>query len=153
MASFKESHHLTHSNLDANPEAITIGSPLDGTKNPTTTKLGDSLTDITGVVTYAFGFYRILPLTAIKVTASVSPALPPVTSITSTGSCRGVTVGDYNVENLSANSSHMPAIASHIAKYLKSPDLMFLQEVQDNNGATDNGGKLKFHFPTASHTD
>jgi hypothetical protein len=37
---------------DGNPEAIIIGSPLDGTKNPSTA-LGSRLSDITGIVTYA----------------------------------------------------------------------------------------------------
>lgn len=33
----------------------------------------------------------------------------------------------------------MPIVADHIGNYLNTPDLMFIQEVQDDNGATDNG--------------
>lgn len=33
----------------------------------------------------------------------------------------------------------MPKVASQIVTYLKSPDLLFIQEVQDNTGATDDG--------------
>ena len=33
----------------------------------------------------------------------------------------------------------MPTIASHIVNYLKTPDFMFLQEIQDNSGPTDDG--------------
>lgn len=36
---------------DGNPETVIIGSPLDGTKNPTTA-VGVGLTDITGPVVY-----------------------------------------------------------------------------------------------------
>lgn len=126
---------------DANPEAILIGSPLDGTVNSKDSKVADEFEDVVGVVTNAFGFYRILPLTALNRTASASPALPPPTTITSGGTCKKLTVGSYNVENLKPTSAHLPSVARHMIEYLKTPDLIFLQEVQDNNGATNNGGK------------
>ena len=67
-----------------------------------------------------------------------------------------ITVGDYNVslgqrsnctllihvrkvENMGPNSTHIPVVANHIAKYLNTPDIMFLQEIQDDSGPTDNG--------------
>ncbi|KAF2713286.1 DNase I-like protein [Pleomassaria siparia CBS 279.74] len=127
---------LTMTNKDANPETIIIGTPLDGTVNPKNTKLGDTLSEITGVVTYAFGFYRILPVTAINVTKSPTPLLPSTTKLTSNDKCDGITFGAYNVENLAPTSAHMGAVAAHIVDYLKSPDIMFLQEVQDDNGPT-----------------
>jgi predicted extracellular nuclease len=118
---------------DANPEAIIIGSPLDGTKNPTTIKLGDSLEEITGVVTQTFGYYYILPKTAIKVTGSVQPATPPPTTLTTTGRCSDLTVGDYNVENMCPTTPHLPKVADHIVNYMKTPALLFLQEIQDDD--------------------
>ncbi|KAG9232506.1 endonuclease/exonuclease/phosphatase family protein [Amylocarpus encephaloides] len=130
---------LTSTNRDSNPEAILIGDPLDGTDNPKDTKLGDVLEQVTGVVTQAFGYYRILPTTALKVTGSASPETPPVTSFVPSGDCSKLTVGSYNVENLTPKSTYLPSIAKHIVEYLKSPNLMFLQEIQDNNGATNNG--------------
>ncbi|EXJ62332.1 hypothetical protein A1O7_02766 [Cladophialophora yegresii CBS 114405] len=130
---------LTMTAGDANPEAIIIGAPLDGTDNPTDIKLGDQLADVTGVVYQQFGYYYILPLTALSVTESMSPTLPPPVSWTSKGNCNKITVGQYNVENLAANSTHLPSIAQHIAYYLNSPDLVFLQEIQDNSGPTDDG--------------
>ncbi|KAK2061505.1 endonuclease/Exonuclease/phosphatase [Colletotrichum caudatum] len=128
---------ITMTDKDSNPEAIIIGSPLDGAKNPES-KMGDELTEITGVVTYAFGFYRILPLTAITV-AKNSTKDAPATSLFSSGDCTGITVGDYNVENLSPSSAHLPSVAAHIVDYMKTPDLIFVQEIQDNSGPTDNG--------------
>ncbi|KAH8723690.1 endonuclease/exonuclease/phosphatase family protein-like protein [Phaeosphaeriaceae sp. PMI808] len=125
---------LTMTNGNANPEAILIGTPLDGTKNPTNTKMGDEVQEITGIVSYAFGFYRILPSTAIKVTKSQKPVLPKPTKLESKCKCDGITIGAYNVENLAPNSTHHGALADHIVKYLKSPDMIFVQEVQDDNG-------------------
>jgi predicted extracellular nuclease len=132
---------LTITDKDANPEAIIIGSPLDGTKNPAGTKMGDEVEEITGVVSYAFGFYRILPRTAIKVTKSQKPTLPKPTKLESKGRCEGITIGAYNVENLAANSSHHPLLAGHIVDYLRSPDIIFVQEVQDDNGPTNDAGE------------
>lgn len=130
---------LTITNDDANPEAIVILGPLDGTDNPQDTKLGDGLEDITGIVQYAFGNYGIYPRTALSVTNSQEPALPPPTSLESSGDCSGVTFGQYNVENLDPDSGTFDAIAEQIVDYLRSPDILFLQEIQDNNGATDDG--------------
>jgi hypothetical protein len=138
---------LTMTDKDANPEAIIIGSPLDGTKNPTTTKMGDSIEEITGVVTYAFGFYRILPKTAIKAIKSQKPELPKPTKLESKGKCEGITVGAYNVENLAPNSTHHGALAAHIVDYMRSPDIIFVQEVQDDNGPTNDAGE----FPEGAH--
>jgi hypothetical protein len=133
---------LTMTDRDANPEAIVIGTPLDGTKNPTNTRMGDTVEEITGVVTYAFGFYRILPTTALKVVKSQKPNAPSPTKLKSSGKCNGITVGSYNVENLAPSSSHHPDLANHIVNYMNSPDIMFIQEVQDDNGPTNDGGKF-----------
>ncbi|KIV89281.1 hypothetical protein PV10_08859 [Exophiala mesophila] len=127
---------VTLTSGDGNPEAILIGSPLDGSSNPAGTKLGDKLDDIVGVVTQAFGFYRVLPLTAVVTEKSEKPALPKGVDWKSGGSCKKFTVGVYNVENLAPTSPWLPDIAGHIVKYLNSPDLLFLQEVQDSNGPT-----------------
>ncbi|KAM7208377.1 Endonuclease/exonuclease/phosphatase [Naviculisporaceae sp. PSN 640] len=129
---------ITMSDKDSNPEAIIIGSPLDGSKNPTTSKMGDLAESVTGIVQYTFGFYYILPLTALKITSPSSSLATPST-FNSSSNCKALTIGDYNVENLAPNSSHLPKIAAHIVNYLASPDLIFLQEVQDNSGATDDG--------------
>ena len=118
--------------FDTNPEAILIGDPLDGTKNAKV-KMGDELNVIEGVVTQAFGFYRILPKTALSIKKARSVEAP-ATNIKSAGSCKGLTVGQYNVENMNPNSTHIGAIATHISSFLNTPDLLFLQEVQDNDG-------------------
>ncbi|KAI0472275.1 DNase I-like protein [Xylaria cf. heliscus] len=131
---------LTLSSKDGNPEAILITSPLDGTSNRKDGKLGDKLEDITGVVTQGFGFYQIQPLTKLAVISSLAPAVSGATTLTSDGTCSGITVGGYNIENFSpGDKAHVTAVASQIVNYLKTPDLLAIQEVQDNNGETDDG--------------
>lgn len=122
---------------DLNPEMVIIGSPLDGTKNPTMA-IGKTLSDITGVVQYQFGFYYVLPTTAPKVLTTPNPNVPTTKLTGSTDGCV-VTFGDYNVDNMGPQTAHLPIVASHIASHLLTPDLVFLQEIQDNSGETDDG--------------
>lgn len=129
---------LTMTALDSNPEVIKIDEPLDGTSNPASPKIGDKATDITGVVYQQFGFYYIIPLTAYELT-TVAEEAAPATTLTSTRSCEGITVGDYNVENLAPTSTNFDKRADHIVNYLGAPDLMFVQEIQDNSGPTNDG--------------
>lgn len=100
--------------------------------------MGDYYGDITGVVSYAFGFYRILPLTHIAPVRNSSAEHGPV-SFASEGSCEGITLASYNAENLAPNSTHLPQIVEQIVDKMSSPDLIFLQEVQDETGPTDDG--------------
>lgn len=135
---------------DANPEALLVGPPLDGSSNPTDTKLGDYLGEnITGVVTQSYGAYVLLPRTALAVSESNSTAAP-ATDLVSDGTCQAITVGDYNVENLTPESPTMSQIAGHIAKDMRGPTIVFLQEIQDDSGDTDDGGMSPTRMP-ASH--
>ena len=52
-----------------------------------------------------------------------------------------IVVGTYNVENLDPGDG-TAAFARHadlIVNHLRSPDLIAIEEVQDNDGATDSG--------------
>ncbi|KAG6836102.1 hypothetical protein H0H93_011329, partial [Arthromyces matolae] len=46
---------------------------------------------------------------------------------------------DFLIENMAPDSAHLPTVANHIATYLNTPDIVFLQEIQDNSGPTDDG--------------
>lgn len=48
-------------------------------------------------------------------------------------------VATYNVENLDPSDSTFAAHASAIVDNLRSPDIVALEEIQDNDGATDSG--------------
>jgi predicted extracellular nuclease len=123
---------------DANPETITIGTPLDGSSNPSDTRMGDYLGDVTGIVYNAFGFYRVLPVTAVKPVTNATTEFPAV-SFESKGTCKGITVASYNARNLEPKSSHMPAVAEQIVTKMLTPDIIFLQEVQDDSGEANDG--------------
>ncbi|KAG6866287.1 hypothetical protein C0991_006383 [Blastosporella zonata] len=123
---------------DANPEAVMIGGPLDGTKTPAVA-LGSTLADITGIVYYQFGFFYVLPTTAPTVIANASGYAEPTKIKSNPKKDCKITFGDYNIENMTPTSPHLPIVANHIATYLNTPDIMFIQEIQDNSGATDDG--------------
>jgi len=128
-----------HGIPDANPETIIVGAPLDGTKNPKTVGIGTTMSDIVGVITYQFGFYYVLPLTAPTVLSSPSAPAPPTTLVSSPRDHCEITIGDYNVDNMGPTGQHILDVANHIANFLRTPDVMFIQEVLDNTGATDDG--------------
>jgi hypothetical protein len=98
------------------------------------------LADITGVVIQDHGNYYIWPTTALEVISSKFPTTPPPTKLVSNGKCDKLTFGSYNVENLDPSDTSFSSIATHIVEYLKIPSILFLQEIQDNNGEIKDGG-------------
>ncbi|GAA3194487.1 endonuclease/exonuclease/phosphatase family protein [Streptomyces virens] len=52
---------------------------------------------------------------------------------------RELAVATYNVENLDPSDDTFAAHAAAIVNNLQSPDIVSLEEIQDNNGATDDG--------------
>lgn len=102
--------------------------------------MGSTVSEIVGVVNYDYEFYRILPLTAPTVIAHNNALQGPTTlTVPADQANCTLTFGDYNVENLSWNSNHLPTAAAQISDYLKTPDIVFLQEIQDDSGASNNG--------------
>ena len=105
---------------------------------------GAALGNVTGVVSYGFGNFEIIPTEAF--TATDSTIEPEVTTITPAAD--RLTIASYNVLNLDPNdddgdtdvaSGRFEAIALQIVNNLNSPDIIGLQEVQDNNGSVNNG--------------
>ncbi|NET03131.1 MAG: endonuclease [Symploca sp. SIO2B6] len=128
---------------DFNPERIQIDDSLFSGSSPTV-NVGDELGDVTGVVSYGFGNYEVLPTVAPTVTTG------NLTSETTqlVGTSTQLTVASYNVLNLDPNDSdgstdiangQFESIASQIVNNLQAPDIIALQEVQDNNGSTNDG--------------
>ncbi|KAL4912719.1 Endonuclease/exonuclease/phosphatase [Aspergillus aurantiobrunneus] len=138
VSGLNEHGGLTMTANDSNPEAIKIGTPLDGTSNSDSSKVGDTVEDVTGVVQWKFGQYMVLPLTALSVTGSNDTEVAPSTLV-GDGTCKALSVGSYNVENLTPTSDNIATIADHVANYLNGPAIVALQEIQDNTGATDDG--------------
>lgn len=128
---------------DLNPERVQIqllGAPLytGSMSPPAAVQVGDRLEDITGVVGYSFGNYEVNAISDVVVTHT---GLSPETSRIK-GRSGEVTVASYNVLNLTPNSTNdnqRAALADQIVNALNSPDVIALQEIQDNNGTTDDG--------------
>ena len=126
---------------DFNPERILINDErgLSPIATPHV-KVGDSLGDVTGVVSYGYGNYEV------RFTQAFTPTrgrLEPESTGLRSG--RGyLTIASFNVLNLDPNdrdgdadvaAGRFDAVASIIARRLRSPDIVALQEVQDNDGS------------------
>lgn len=96
---------------------------------------GAELSNIVGVMDYSFSNYKLNVTQAVTV---VSNSLARETVTLPEGK---FAMASYNVENLGgdASAARITQIASQIKNTLGAPHLISLQEVQDNNGATNNG--------------
>lgn len=119
---------------DANPERVLLDDVLAPTP---TVNVGDTLSGSTvGVLDYSFGNFKFY-----------NTATPSVTSggiqreVTQTPTASQLATATFNVENLDPTDaqSKFDGLAGEIVDNMKSPDLVSLEEVQDNNGATDDG--------------
>ncbi len=120
---------------DLNPERIQIDPNLLTGSNPLT-RTGDLIGDITGVIDFSFNDYAIRPLAPFTVTDG--GAAPEVTTLVSDGN--SLTVASFNVENLDpGDGGRFASLAQQIVQNLRNPDVIALQEVQDNDGATNSG--------------
>ncbi len=108
--------------------------------------VGDTLGDVTGVVGYGFGNFEIV-VTEDFTNQIVAGGLQPEVSTLTRGDDQ-LTVATYNVLNLDPNDSdgdtdiadgRFDAIASQIVNNLNRPDVIALQEVQDNSGSANDG--------------
>eukprot|EP01034_Spumella_vulgaris_P042641 gene42641-52894_t len=121
--------------IDYNPERIQLDDGLNGITMPAGINTGDSLGTVTGVLSYSFDNYELL-LTQLP-TVTVNPLPPSVRSIQVGGD--RLSVGAYNVENLDPNDTSFARLAGQIVNAIGAPDVLALSELQDNNGATNNG--------------
>jgi predicted extracellular nuclease len=123
------------SSNDFNPERIQIDDTLFAGSSPKV-NVGATFDTITGVVDYSFNNYEVLP-TSVNVTSdSLSKEVTNLTPTTNQ-----LTIATFNVENLdpSDGATKFNNLANGIVNNLKSPDIVTLEEIQDNNGPTNNG--------------
>jgi predicted extracellular nuclease len=136
---------------DFNPERVQVqfdDDLLPGFEQ--TVNVGARLGDVTGVVGYSFGNYEVNVTEPF--TPSDSTLQPEVSALRGTDT--QLTIASYNVLNLDPKiedpalteggendvdddigSGQFDAIAAHIVNNLNSPDIVALQEIQDNDGA------------------
>ena len=118
---------------DFNPERIIIDDLL--VPNAPQVNVSDRFNgSITGVIDYSFGNYKLLNTTPLPTVNSGGIARETTTLI---GTEDQLTVASFNVENLDpSDGSKFGSLATLIVNNLKSPDILSLEEIQDNNGAT-----------------
>ncbi len=127
---------------DFNPERIQIDDDIGILAQATPdADVGDSIIGLTGVVSYNFGNFEILPTVAYTVAAG--SLTRETTSFAATGG--DLLLATYNVLNLDPNDAdgdtdvangQFARIAQDIVLNLGRPDVIALQEVQDNDGST-----------------
>ncbi len=119
---------------DANPERILVDASLLAT--PPQTSVGDRFAGpIEGVLDYRFGGFRLV---ATEPPRRVAGGLAAETTRLRSGR-RKLTVATFNLENYSLASSpeKRARLAEIIARDLAAPDIVALQEVQDDSGPSD----------------
>ncbi|MCA1061410.1 cell wall-binding repeat-containing protein [Rossellomorea aquimaris] len=120
---------------DYNPERMMID--VDGMN--INAKTGDMLDgSVIGNVSYDYSNFKIRPTGAFPEVVD-GGTVREVTSINPVK--EDLTIASYNIENFHAgiDQSKVDKIAESIVKNLKTPDIIGLVEVQDNNGPEDDG--------------
>ena len=134
---------LTLSPGDFNPERLQIDDSLMPGSMPEV-DTGDRLGDVTGVVGYRFGNFEVLPAAA---PTPVSGSLEPEKTALERDAGH-LLVASFNLLNLDPNDGdgdadvadgRFAALAAQIVEGLNSPDILALQEVQDDSGSDDDG--------------
>ena len=119
---------------DYNPERVFLDDLLIAANTMPKANVGDTLSAVQGVMDYSFGNFKV-QVTAAPV-RQAGPLAQEVTALQ--GDALRLTVASFNVENLAATNaaSKFAALGTAVVTNLKSPDIIGLMEIQDNNGAT-----------------
>lgn len=119
---------------DHNPERVQLqyDPTITGGEVPALS-VGSTLTDATGVMSYDFGNFEVV----LTERPEVSPADPAPETTTLEGGSGALTVASYNVLNLNplpGSEERMATLGEHVAARLGAPDVVALQEIQDEGG-------------------
>jgi hypothetical protein len=129
---------------DFNPERFTVddevlrdlAGPTRPSKAMPDMNVGAQIVGaVVGPLDYSFANFKIQVLTT---PAFFSDDLQPET--TQAPVDQEITIGTFNVENLDPGDGPLfDRLASQIVQNLRSPDLLGIEEIQDNSGAANNG--------------
>lgn len=122
---------------DFNPERIILDDALIGAAAMPDMQVGDTAnTPIFGVVDYSFSNYKLLVANIFTVTS----ASLPKESVPAAG-VGELAVATMNTENLdlSDGAAKFAGLADIVVNHLAAPDLVCVQEVQDNSGPANDG--------------
>jgi predicted extracellular nuclease len=123
---------------DFNPERVFLSNAL--VSSFPSVNVGDRFDGaVVGVIDYSFANYKLIVTEALP--SVIAGGLSQETTPLGAELEHQLSIASMNVENLDALDA--PAKLSELAKIvverLRSPDLIALEEVQDNNGATNDG--------------
>jgi uncharacterized protein len=119
---------------DPNPERVVLADTL---ATVPAANVGDSYAGATtGVIDYNFGNFELLPTT--------SPTLRSgglQREVTKAPNLLQLSVATFNVENLAPGNAQtkFDTLAQYAVRNLQAPDVLALEEIQDNTGAVDDG--------------
>ena len=115
---------------DFNPERIMIDDKLEETPF---VNVGDMASEpIIGVMDYDYGFYKIQITSEVDFESGQLEPESPVEAVEETQ----LRIASYNVLNLSAaEPKRIAVLADQIVNQMGAPDIIGLQEIQDNDGS------------------
>jgi len=137
-----------------NPDLITAtnsimtNDPIFNTFYP-----GDSISSITGIVSYNYGYFKLLPRTiadfGVVTTGEISTDLNNVKGTPNPPAYRAkealnelayphLSVASTNQFNLSVKANE-GRVSDYIRVNVRSPEIIFMQEIQDDSGETNDG--------------
>jgi len=119
---------------DPNPERLFLDDEVlkrAGGSMPAA-NVGDRVGAVAGPLDYSFGNFKLEVTTAPAVTTVALPR-----EVGAAAPAGGLSIATYNVENLdpSDGQAKFDALAGQITGNLRSPDLIVIEEIQDNDGA------------------
>jgi predicted extracellular nuclease len=122
---------------DFNPERIILNDWIAGGPTLPTVNVDASYPGATtGVMDYSFGNFKLQVISLPLLSAG---SLQP--EMTTTARADQLAVATFNVENLAPTDppAKFARLAGLIVNNLKAPDVLAIEEIQDNNGTTNNG--------------
>ena len=122
---------------DFNPERIILNDLIANGPQLPNASVSDAFPGaLTGVIDYSFDNPK---LEVVSLPAMASGGLSR--EVTAPPAFTQLAVATFNVENLAPTdpASKFDALAAAIVSNLKSPDVLAIEEIQDNNGTTNNG--------------
>ncbi len=119
---------------DPNPERIILDDAVLSSSTPSGVNVGDHFSAAaTGVIDYGFGNFKL------ELTSTISRVAGTISKETTTAPSAGqISIASFNVENLDPSDpqTKFDGLAGTIVNNLKAPGILAVEEVQDNDGAT-----------------
>ncbi|MEV0645974.1 lamin tail domain-containing protein [Phytomonospora sp. NPDC050363] len=122
---------------DFNPERVILDDAVLAASTPAGVNVGDHFSGpAVGVLDYAFGNFKL------ELTGALTRVAGGLTAETTAAAGTGeVSVAAFNVENLDPTDpqSKFDGLARQIVTSLAAPGIIAVEEIQDDNGASDTG--------------